>query len=419
MSGRPAMQRSRTHRFAPRRSFSVESSTIINGAALGLFVVDSSVAGVLRTLVVVTTTVGIMVMRRGSRPADVLLLGFGLAGLIAGVGAGLHHAKVAPTSLRAVTGVALVATGLLNVVVSTRRLIRPLRRWRKLVAVPIGLVVLATVVMPLSLAVFVTNTPYFPLGDATPADRGFNYEDVTLTTSDGVELDAWYLPSVNGAAIVLLGGCCSARDDQLDNASLLARHGYGVLMLDVRGRGGSGGHAMLWGWWGEIDVRAGVDYLTGRPDVVDGRIGALGMSVGGEQVMAAAGADQRIRAVVAEGVTARGAHDEGDPARGVGGSFIRYMDWASRSAASLMTSADTPTQLRDAVRAMSQQRVLVIAAGTLPAEIAAAATFEALSPTVVTTWIAPGARHTKAYVAHPAEWEQRVVGFYDEELRAA
>jgi predicted acyl esterase len=241
---------------------------------------------------------------------------------------------------------------------------------------------------------------------------------VTVTTSDGVELDAWYLPSANGAAIVLLGGCCSARDDQIATASLLARHGYGVLMLDVRGRGGSGGHAMLWGWWGEIDVRAGVDYLAGRPDVVDGRIGAIGMSVGGEQVIAAAGADPRIRAVVAEGVTARGAHDEGDPARGVGGAFTRYVDWASRKAAAIMTSADTPTPLRDAVRAMSQQRVLVIAAGTLPPEIDAAATFEALSPAVVTTWIAPHARHTKAYDAHPSEWEQRVVAFYDEALRS-
>ncbi|HUP73535.1 MAG TPA: hypothetical protein VM282_10900 [Acidimicrobiales bacterium] len=42
---------------------------------------------------------------------------------------------------------------------------------------------------------------------------------------------------------------------------------------------------------------------------------------------------------------------------------------------------------------MSQQRVLLIAAGTMPAEIAAADTFEALSPEVVTMWIAPGAAH--------------------------
>ena len=418
MSRRPTIARWWSRLFAPHRPSAVESLTIILGTALALFVVDSSIAGVLRAVVVLAITVGIVLMRPGSRLADVLMLGFALAGLIAGVGAGLHHAKVAPTSLQAVTGVASLITGLALSAVATRRLLRPLHRWRKLVAVPIGIVVLATVVMPLTLAVFVTNTPYFALGDETPADRGFAFEDVTVTTSDGVDLDAWYLPSANGAAIVLLGGCCSARDDQLDNAGLLARHGYGVLMLDVRGRGGSGGHAMLWGWWGETDVRAGVDYLTGRLDVADGRIGAIGMSVGGEQVMAAAGDDPRIRAVVAEGVSARGARDEGDPARGVGGSFNRYIDWVSRNAAGLMTSADQPTPLREAVRSMSQQRLLVIVAGTMPAEIAAADTFAAQSPDVVTTWIAPGAQHTKAYDAHPAEWERRVIDFYDDVLLA-
>jgi hypothetical protein len=65
-----------------------------------------------------------------------------------------------------------------------------------------------------------------------------------------------------------------------------------------------------------------------------------------------------------------------------------------------------------------QQRVLVIAAGTQPAEIDAAFTFVAKSPEVVTTWIAPGAQHTKAHDAHPAEWERRVIDFYDDALLA-
>ncbi len=95
---------------------------------------------------------------------------------------------------------------------------------------------------------------------------------------------------------------------------MLAGHGYGVLMLDQRGHGGSDGHGMIWGWWGELDVAAGVDFLAEQPDVLDGRIGAIGMSVGGEQVIAAAGVDPRINAVVAEGVTAQGRTQRGGPA---------------------------------------------------------------------------------------------------------
>ena len=345
------------------------------------------------------------------------MLVFGLAGLMAGVGIGIQHAVVNASSLRSVAGVALVPSGVALVVVGARRLLRPLRTWRKLVVLPIGVVALMMAVLPITLAMFVTNVPDYPLGEATPADYGLDYDDVTVTTEDGVDLEAWYIPSTNGAALVQLGGCCAARDDELEYAALLAGHGYGVLMLDQRGHGGSDGHAMIWGWWGELDVAAGVDFLAVQPDVHGGRIGAIGMSVGGEQVIAAAGTDARIRAVVAEGVTARGARNEGDAAGGVGGLYVRYTDWLTKNAAALMTSADKPTQMRDAIALMSSdQRVLVINAGTVAEEIAAAETFEAVDPAIVTTWIAADASHIDALGTYPDEWELRVVSFLDDSL---
>ena len=107
---------------------------------------------------------------------------------------------------------------------------------------------------------------------------------------------------------------------------MLADNGYGVLMLDVRGHGGSEGDAMLWGWWGEVDVRAGVDFLSSRADVRPGRIGAVGMSMGGEEAIAAAGTDPRIAGVVAEGASGRGTRDEGVDTGGLSGLLIRYFD---------------------------------------------------------------------------------------------
>ena len=49
-----------------------------------------------------------------------------------------------------------------------------------------------------------------------------------------------------------------------------------------------------------LDVSAAVSYLGGRLDVRDGRIAVVGMSMGGEEAVAAIGADPRIRAIVAE-----------------------------------------------------------------------------------------------------------------------
>ena len=409
-------------RAASRRITPVTVFITCHGLAAAVLLGGSALGEITRSLTTLAITAGLLVAERRPRtwPSALAVLVFGLAGLMAGVGIGIQHAVVNAGSLRSVAGVVLIPSGVALVIVGARRLLRPLRTWRKLVALPIGVVVLMMAVLPITLAMFVTNVPHYPLGEATPADFGLDYDDVTVTTADGLELEAWYIPSTNGAALVQLGGCCAARDDELEYAALLAGHGYGVLMLDQRGHGGSDGHGMIWGWWGELDVAAGVDFLTVQPDVVGGRIGAIGMSVGGEQVLAAAGADARIRAVVAEGVTARGARDEGDPAGGLGGVFVRYTDWLTKNAAALMTSADKPTQMRDAIASMSSdQHVLVINAGTVAEEIAAAKTFEAVDPSIVTTWIAADASHIDALSTYPDEWERRVVSFLDDSLALA
>jgi hypothetical protein len=64
------------------------------------------------------------------------------------------------------------------------------------------------------------------------------------------------------------------------HARMLARHGYGVLRFDRRGEGESEGDPNLLGWGMDRDLRAAVAFLEERPDVRDGRIGGLGLSVG-------------------------------------------------------------------------------------------------------------------------------------------
>ena len=90
---------------------------------------------------------------------------------------------------------------------------------------------------------------------------------------------AWYVPSGNGAALLLLPGSGSNRTSTLGHAAVLAKHGYGVLLLDTRGHGKSDGHAMDFGWYGDIDIEAAVAYLGTRPDVRGGRIGVVGLSM--------------------------------------------------------------------------------------------------------------------------------------------
>jgi alpha-beta hydrolase superfamily lysophospholipase len=65
---------------------------------------------------------------------------------------------------------------------------------------------------------------------------------VAFRTADGVQLSAWYIPPRNGAAVLLLPGAGSTRAAVLSQGAVLARHGYGALLLDGRGHGRSGGH---------------------------------------------------------------------------------------------------------------------------------------------------------------------------------
>ena len=67
---------------------------------------------------------------------------------------------------------------------------------------------------------------------------------------------------------------------------MLARHGYGVLLLDPRGQGRSEGDLVRWA--GDRDLAAGARFLQGRPDVDPDRIGGFGSSVGGEILLVAA-----------------------------------------------------------------------------------------------------------------------------------
>ncbi len=112
------------------------------------------------------------------------------------------------------------------------------------------------------------------------------------------------LPAAFGiAAIILLHGAGGSREAMRPVADMLRRHGYGVLALDQRGHGSSGGATNRLGWQGTIDVGAAVDYLQDRGGVK--AIGGLGWSMGGEVLLGAAADYPAIKAIVAVGAWRR------------------------------------------------------------------------------------------------------------------
>ena len=164
-------------------------------------------------------------------------------GILAVVNGSLHiiHISVDEVSGSDVSGVFCAMAGaallLLGVVIpftsgSTGSSGR--RRWiYRVGGTLICLVVLFVFVLPVGIAIVQTHQYREAIGDP-PAS---SYQEVTFATSDDLRLSGWYVPSKNGAAVIVVHGGGSDRTGSLPHAELLLRHGYGVLLYDARGRG--------------------------------------------------------------------------------------------------------------------------------------------------------------------------------------
>lgn len=312
--------------------------------------------------VVAVAAAAVLLARR--RPMPLLGLA-GALGVAVGAGFGLPHLAKAGVAVDTVAGLAALAGGAALVVVALRLGTRHLRRWRRALAVAGPIVPGLVLVSSLAIAVAATNVPRTAVGARTPAALGLAFRDVVFETTDGVRLSAWYVPGPGPAAAVLLHGAGSTRSSVLDEAAVLHDLGLHVLLVDARGHGRSGGRAMDFGWYGDRDVGAAVTALARLPGVDDRRIVAVGLSMGGEEAIGAAGADRRIRAVVAEGATGRVPADHGwlSDRYGLRGALQEGIEHLRYGLAGLLTDAPRPASLRAAVAHAAPAPVLLITAG--------------------------------------------------------
>jgi dienelactone hydrolase len=196
---------------------------------------------------------------------------------------------------------------------------------------------------------------------------------------------------------------------------MLARHGYGVLLLDARGYDGSQGDPNMFGWDDTRDIDAAVGWLHQQPDVRGGRIGGIGFSVGGEMMLQAAAANRRLRAVVSEGAGVRSVREE--MLRGPGGWFTSVPVQAVQTAALAVLSGTPPLpSLRDLVSRIAPRSVFLIYAGHGAGGEEFNSDYYAAAGRPKLLWEIAEAGHTGGYEARPREYERRVVGFFDRAL---
>jgi dienelactone hydrolase len=246
-----------------------------------------------------------------------------------------------------------------------------------------------------------------------PAYRvGAPHEDVTFTTTDGLRLTGWYVPSKNRAAVIAFPG----RKGSQDQARMLARHGYGVLLFDRRGEGESEGDPNGWGWAGYRDVEAAVGFLQRRPDVERNRIGGIGLSVGGEMMLEAASKSHGLKAVVSEGAGERSLREVLDMTGSA--KWPSVPSYAALSTGTAIFSNHVPPpSLKDLVGRIAPTPVFfVYGEHGQDGERYLNPTYHAAAGEPKAIWEVPGSGHVGGIHARPREYERRVVAFFDDAL---
>jgi uncharacterized protein len=374
---------------------------------------DHLVSGLVPILLMAAAAVAYPRLRAGARATIALALGF--FGVLAGVEAA-HYTRAVGPSGDDYTGLLSIPAGLLLIGLGVATLWRSRKKndplwWRygRRALITAGVVALAVAVLfPFSIGYVVTHAAR---AHVAAADLGAPYETVEFTTSDGLLLRGWYIPSTNGAAVISVPGRASAQE----RAKMLARHGYGVLVFDRRGEGESQGDPNGFGWQGERDIHAAVAFLQARPDVDPERIGGIGLSVGGEMMIEAAAESNALKAIVSEGASSRSVRDELANPEGKWQSIVG--NGVATAATALFANNLPPKALESLVPRIAPRPVfLVYGERGQPMEKTANEAFYAAAKGPRTLWEVAGSGHIGGMEAEPQEYERRIVAFFDRVL---
>ena len=338
-------------------------------------------------------------------PAGLLAVGFGVTSH------GLHAVHLGPDRYD-ITGLLFIAGGLAllaSAVVAAAAPRGPRRSLWGLRAIVWagGAVAGLMLLIPIGGTALVTHAPRWPIHERT---LGVPHEEVRIPAGGGRELAAWWIPSRNGVAALLVHGSGGSRARVAAHARMLARHGYGVLALDLPGNGESDGHSNGLGDNAQPAITTALDYLQARPGV--DRMVGYGVSMGGEVLLETAARDARLRAVVSDGSARPEDADKALPPHGMERVVRGVMAPASRALAGTRAAPS----LTPLISRIAPRPVLLVASSGDPAEIPTNRVYARAGGPTTQLWELNGVGHVAGVRRRPAAYEARTIGFLDRAL---
>jgi uncharacterized protein len=252
----------------------------------------------------------------------------------------------------------------------------------------------------------------------TPAERQLPFEDVSVTTKDGQRLHGWYIPAAGPATIIVAHGYKDDRSSMIGVADILHRHGYRVLVAGFRGHDDNDGETITFGLRERADLDAFYQYLHARPDVNPDRIGLFGVSMGGTISIGYAAENPGIRALISDcafssisdTVATSVKFFTGLPAFPFAPAIVF---WTERDIGGRVTDIDAKKWIAQ----IAPRPVLLMQGGAdrVVSADSGAKLFEAAGQPKE-LWFEPDVGHAEFLKMKPAEFERRLIGFFDRNL---
>src|SRR4030043_1943279 len=122
---------------------------------------------------------------------------------------------------------------------------------------------------------------FYPVREitVTPKNIGLDFEDITLTTKDNVNISAWNIPATNERGVLLFcHGNAGNISHRLDSIRIFHDLNLSVLIFDYRGYGKSEGSPTEDGTY--LDAESVWDYLVNIKHISPEKIILFGRSLG-------------------------------------------------------------------------------------------------------------------------------------------
>ncbi len=219
-------------------------------------------------------------------------------------------------------------------------------------------------VTALNRAYRITAPPWRPHLRIVQDDWGKEFEEVVFRSRDELQLSGLYVPSENGAVVVMAHSWGGNRLQMRFHARPLVKAGFGVLAFDLRNHARSEGNVSTWGWLEVNDVLGAVDFVRGIAGVEAARVGVLGVALGGQIALRAAATEMQIRAVWADSPSPTTARDYLSPNRPtLRQQFLRPWIWLSERTQEWLTGVKAPVPLLDVMGNIAPRPVQLVASG--------------------------------------------------------